>query len=83
MVHKHTVAHHGYRFADLRTLLAKASPPRSGDILAGIAADGDEERAAARHPGGRPIAAEDRGMATRMEPSHADSRLAAPGGERR
>jgi ethanolamine ammonia-lyase large subunit len=35
-------------FADLRELLAKASPPRSGDQLAGIAAASREERAAAK-----------------------------------
>ena len=27
-----------YRFPDLKTLLAKASPKRSGDALAGVAA---------------------------------------------
>ncbi len=37
-----------YRFADLRTLLAKATPPRSGDMLAGIAAASAEENVAAR-----------------------------------
>ena len=37
-----------YQFADLRDLLAKASPYRSGDALAGIAAESDEERAAAQ-----------------------------------
>jgi ethanolamine ammonia-lyase large subunit len=37
-----------YRFADLRTLLAKATPPRSGDELAGIAAKNAEERVAAQ-----------------------------------
>lgn len=37
-----------YRFADLRDLLAKASPPRSGDELAGIAAASAVERMAAR-----------------------------------
>ncbi len=37
-----------YRFDDLRTLLAKASPPRSGDRLAGVAAQSHEERVAAR-----------------------------------
>jgi ethanolamine ammonia-lyase large subunit len=37
-----------YRFADLKTLLAKASPARSGDQLAGIAAESEEERWAAR-----------------------------------
>ncbi|MBS1209319.1 MAG: ethanolamine ammonia lyase large subunit family protein [Proteobacteria bacterium] len=35
-------------FADLKTLLAKASPLRSGDLLAGIAAASEEERMAAR-----------------------------------
>jgi len=35
-------------FGDLRELLAKASPPRSGDQLAGIAAASREERAAAK-----------------------------------
>ena len=35
-------------FEDLRTLLAKASPQRSGDVLAGLAADNEEERVAAQ-----------------------------------
>jgi ethanolamine ammonia-lyase large subunit len=37
-----------YGFVDLKTLLAKASPPRSGDRLAGVAADSGEERVAAQ-----------------------------------
>ncbi len=37
-----------YRFDDLRQLLACASPRRSGDELAGIAAHSDEQRIAAR-----------------------------------
>jgi len=37
-----------HSFADLRTLLAKASPLRSGDELAGIVAAGAEERAIAQ-----------------------------------
>ena len=37
-----------YTFPDLRTLLAKASPSRSGDRLAGLAAATDAERVAAR-----------------------------------
>jgi len=37
-----------YNFDDLRDLLAKASPYRSGDALAGIAAESDEQRAAAQ-----------------------------------
>ena len=37
-----------YRFSDLRTLLARASPARSGDALAGLAAGSAEERVAAQ-----------------------------------
>jgi len=37
-----------HTFADLKTLLAKATPARSGDELAGIAASGAEERAIAQ-----------------------------------
>lgn len=37
-----------YRFDDLKTLLAKASPQRSGDELAGIAAESATERVAAQ-----------------------------------
>ena len=37
-----------YAFADLRSLLARASPPRSGDALAGIAAASAEQRVAAQ-----------------------------------
>ncbi len=36
------------RFPDLKTLLAKAAPPRSGDQLAGLAAASAEERVAAQ-----------------------------------
>jgi len=38
-----------YAFGDLKTLLAKASPSRSGDQLAGIAAETAEERVAAQY----------------------------------
>src|ERR1700716_1548061 len=38
-----------YVFPDLVTLLAKASPLRSGDVLAGIAAQSGEERVAAQY----------------------------------
>jgi ethanolamine ammonia-lyase large subunit len=44
----HTVGSVRYRFADLRTLLAKATPFRSGDALAGVAAESAEERVAAQ-----------------------------------
>jgi len=37
-----------YNFADLKDLLAKASPSRSGDQLAGIAAGSARERVAAQ-----------------------------------
>ncbi len=39
---------HRYRFDDLRSLLARASPARSGDYLAGIGAASNEERVAAQ-----------------------------------
>ncbi len=38
-----------HAFADLRALLAAASPLRSGDVLAGVAAPSAEARVAARH----------------------------------
>ncbi len=44
----HTVGDTVWTFADLKDLLAKASPLRSGDVLAGIAASSAEERVAAR-----------------------------------
>lgn len=37
-----------YRFDDLKTLLARATPARSGDLLAGVAAQTAEERVAAQ-----------------------------------
>ena len=37
-----------YRFADLKELMAKATPLRSGDVLAGIAATSAEENVAAK-----------------------------------
>ncbi|PJZ71411.1 ethanolamine ammonia lyase large subunit [Leptospira perolatii] len=37
-----------YSFPDLKTLMAKATPERSGDSLAGIAASSQEERVAAQ-----------------------------------
>ncbi len=44
----HLVGSRTYTFADLRELLAKASPARSGDYLAGVAAGSAEERVAAQ-----------------------------------
>src|SRR6202162_374498 len=48
MVYRHTIDATSYVFDDLRDLLAKATPPRSGDRLAGIAADSDEQMIPAR-----------------------------------
>ncbi|MES2732441.1 MAG: ethanolamine ammonia-lyase subunit EutB [Bacteroidota bacterium] len=48
MPYQHTVRNHTYHFADLKALLAKATPFRSGDALAGLAADSYEERVAAQ-----------------------------------
>jgi ethanolamine ammonia-lyase large subunit len=44
----HTLDGTTYKFPDLKTLLAKASPRRSGDELAGIAAASGAERVAAQ-----------------------------------
>jgi ethanolamine ammonia-lyase large subunit len=44
-----TVGVRRYAFRDLKTLLAKASPLRSGDQLAGVAAESGEERVAAQY----------------------------------
>lgn len=44
----HSIAGQTWRFDSLRQLLAKASPARSGDYLAEIAAGSDVERAAAQ-----------------------------------
>jgi ethanolamine ammonia-lyase large subunit len=48
MVYRHTIGTTTYIFQDLRDLLAKATPPRSGDRLAGIAAESAEQMVAAR-----------------------------------
>jgi ethanolamine ammonia-lyase large subunit len=48
MSYTETIGARTYRFADLKTLLAKASPLRSGDQLAGVAAASEEERVAAK-----------------------------------
>src|SRR5258707_7587940 len=48
MVYRHTIDATSYAFDDLRDLLAKATPPRSGDRLAGIAADSAQQMIAAR-----------------------------------
>jgi ethanolamine ammonia-lyase large subunit len=48
MVYRHTIDATAYVFADLRDLLAKATPPRSGDRLAGISAESAAQMIAAR-----------------------------------
>jgi ethanolamine ammonia-lyase large subunit len=48
MAYQFTVRNLTYRFNDLKTLMAKASPHRSGDVLAGISAETYEERVAAQ-----------------------------------
>jgi ethanolamine ammonia-lyase large subunit len=48
MVYRHAIDATTYVFENLRDLLAKATPPRSGDRLAGIAADSAQQMIAAR-----------------------------------
>lgn len=48
MSYKTIIAHQNFVFPDLKTLMAKATPLRSGDELAGIAADNATERVAAQ-----------------------------------
>ena len=48
MPYRHTIANVAHRFEDLKTLLAKATPARSGDDLAGLSAGSAEERVAAQ-----------------------------------
>ncbi|MCB2410547.1 ethanolamine ammonia-lyase subunit EutB [Hymenobacter lucidus] len=49
MSYQHTIRQRVYKFPDLKDLLAKASPLRSGDVLAGLAASTYEERVAAQY----------------------------------
>src|SRR5580692_10820864 len=48
MAFAHSIGNRRYTFDSLRELLAKASPLRSGDVLAGLAAASAEERVAAQ-----------------------------------
>jgi ethanolamine ammonia-lyase large subunit len=48
MIYRHAIDATGYVFPDLRDLLAKATPPRSGDRLAGVAAESAQQMIAAR-----------------------------------
>src|SRR5947207_15203500 len=49
LMYRATLGATNHVFADLRTLLARATPLRSGDQLAGIAADSAEQRVAAQY----------------------------------
>ena len=49
MTFTHTVGNLRHSFPDLRTLMARATPERSGDALAGLAAESAEERVAAQY----------------------------------
>ena len=48
MSYKYTIRQHVYSFPDLKSVLAKASPFRTGDALAGLAAETNMERVAAQ-----------------------------------
>src|SRR6202166_1969645 len=48
MAYRHTIDATSHVFENLRDLLAKATPPRSGDRLAGLAAESAEQMIAAR-----------------------------------
>jgi ethanolamine ammonia-lyase large subunit len=48
MIYRYTIDSYTYQFEDLKALLAKATPARSGDYLAGVAAETYAERMAAR-----------------------------------
>jgi ethanolamine ammonia-lyase large subunit len=48
MIYRHAIDGHSYVFDGLRDLMAKATPPRSGDRLAGVAAETAAEMIAAR-----------------------------------
>ncbi|MDO3642949.1 ethanolamine ammonia-lyase subunit EutB [Mucilaginibacter sp. L3T2-6] len=47
-MYRYTIRNTTYSFRDLKSLMAKASPYRSGDVLAGVCAESYEERVAAQ-----------------------------------
>ncbi len=49
MTYKFTLRSKTYNFKNLKTVMAKATPERSGDALAGIAAEDNKERIAAQY----------------------------------
>ncbi|OQW87419.1 MAG: ethanolamine ammonia lyase large subunit [Rhodoferax ferrireducens] len=48
MAYRYPIGTHTFQFADLRAVMACASPARSGDVLAGLGAASSQERMAAR-----------------------------------
>ncbi len=48
MSYTYSIGGHRFSFENLKVLMAKATPARSGDYLAGVAAGDDEERVAAQ-----------------------------------
>ena len=48
MIYRYSIDSHTYQFEDLKAVLSKATPARSGDYLAGVAAETYAERMAAR-----------------------------------
>jgi len=48
MSYSYSIGGHRFTFENLKVLMAKATPARSGDYLAGVAAGDDEERVAAQ-----------------------------------
>ena len=47
-MYQQTIKNITYHFSDLKTLMAKATPRRSGDELAGVSAKSAQERVAAQ-----------------------------------
>ena len=47
-IRRTTLGGHTHEFASLSDLLAKATPARSGDVLAGVAAQSQAQRVAAQ-----------------------------------
>lgn len=48
MVYQHAVGNFNFTFPDLKTVLAKASPEKSGDQMAGLAASSEQEKIVAK-----------------------------------
>jgi len=83
----HTLGVSTFRFPDLRTLMARATPARSGDDLAGLAAASAEERVAAqmtlaqvplRNFLEEPVVPYERDEVTRLILDHHDARAFEP-----